>query len=1563
MRCNALLIFGLFALPAVGYSQNQQLAAYQDLITVSTQAPDAASIGKFGNIPVNYNTGATSISIPIFEINVGKTKIPISLDYHSAGIRVDETASSVGIGWALNGIGEVGRNVVGLPDEGVDGFIGYLQSPPFDSLYNDWASGGGLYGTTIDQTYAGFLNAYRQGSAETEPDIYSYTLNGSSGKFILRKDGTFMQFPLTNNVISQITGGFKIVDPAGTVYIFNQMEHTTIISGGIYKTYTGRWRLAEIIDPNTVDTILFHYASACDVNVENYYNYTYSLGYGPDCVNNASPNAINYQGENFTITTIEHTDEEFPSEIDWRGGKITFQNSCDRLDKESEQRINSIDVYAAGKNGYQLTKAVQLYQSYFYSDLTGDSAHDERNYRLRLDSVSYIPLDAISQPETYRMTYNTAVAMASRESMAQDQWGFNNGQFSNPTPMPKQLVTYDAVNYNIGEANRNPDSLSMLSCSIQSIQYPTGGKSVFEFEPHLYLTNTDSTAPKNVPCPAYGSVQTTTQATFTPDSNGSAYSITYSFTSYNYTDVTGRPNVTVTDQTTGEQVMFISSSINPSESINNYSSPSSWYPTLGHTYLIVTNIYTTTDINVNAQFTISWIDTYNVNQIDLAGGLRVKSVTNYDATGAFISRDIYKYGVGESGMGNLVTPSTYLLVNSETITYKCGALASSQGGNLGCQQVVGNPAITYYANPVYPASQFSGSTILYPEVTKYQVDSFGNPNGKSIFEYSVYDDQPAFASTNYSKVGVMLITDLWRNGYLGYQLDYKYNSSANSYQLIHQKFNNYGAARQQTLSGLDLHNNYNWNTSQCYLESMANAIGDYLLVQIPVNSGAMLLQSTSDSTYDDAGHVVGSTVSYSYNDTTHLFPTSEVKIDSKGNPRMTNLKYPHDFSATTPVYANMLSRNIISPVIQTLETYSGVQTRLQNVNYADWFGNQTLFEPSTVQEQIGSFPLETRVQFNSFDKYGNILQQQKVSDMNQSYVWDYTSNYPIATVKNAQQSDIAYTSFEADGTGNWTIGAGTVDQTTAITGTNSYSLNSGSTISASGLNSSTTYIVSYWSHSGPFNIAGTISGYPVTGKTEIMGGFSWTLYVHKVTGQSTISLTGSGLIDELRLYPSTAQMTTYTYSPLVGMTSQTDVGNRVTYYEYDGLARLKRIRDQDYNILKTYEYQYQVPAGCNGCQSVAMETFLGTNTIGYPVGVFDIHGNLVGNAAGASAYVSLWNSDTADERIGTLSTGNDSLHFNIVLHAGQTLPASVTGCRYYQYDLPWTQLDGVRNFNGTYVDFGDGTGMHLAAQQQDTPRVIAPYTTYTTLRAFDYYHRVYFYQVYLIHNYPNDSIKTITFYHNDANENSDLDNAYNPATSLLKLTNLRGNLPQNTNEIGGSCYQQPGALTVSGISNWNSITSVHSFNLQVGDLINGVNHVSYAQDFMQNNRGLDSITTQGCTDTTFKLSLLKSNWNTWFTNLFDLEIIDNQWNREDISALTNLWFFKFYSTSTDSLGANGIPEIDNIINQIAAGAGKYRNNGIINITWPGFDRTNASLNAYQFLKPKGWTIYINGVNE
>jgi len=64
-------------------------------------------------------------------------------------------------------------------------------------------------------------------------------------------------------------------------------------------------------------------------------------------------------------------------------------------------------------------------------------------------------------------------------------------------------------------------------------------------------------------------------------------------------------------------------------------------------------------------------------------------------------------------------------------------------------------------------------------------------------------------------------------------------------------------------------------------------------------------------------------------------------------------------------------------------------------------------------------------------------------------------------------------------------------------------------------------------------------------------------------------------LNTLRTSLPNAQVTTFTYDPLVGVTSITDPRRQTIYYEYDEFNRLKFIKDTDGNLLKEHKYKYK----------------------------------------------------------------------------------------------------------------------------------------------------------------------------------------------------------------------------------------------------------------------------------------------------------------------------------------------------------------------------------------------------
>jgi len=159
-----------------------QAQDYIEQIAIPNE-PTAASLGKYGDIPVSLNSGVPQISIPIFEAKGSRLSVPISLSYHAGGIKVEEIASWVGLGWSLNAGGVINRQVNGIVDHHSRGFFSVgqgaenLQPPPY-ILSSNWDDD-----NNACQDFENALN-------DSEPDIFTFNFPGGTGQFVFDHDAT-----------------------------------------------------------------------------------------------------------------------------------------------------------------------------------------------------------------------------------------------------------------------------------------------------------------------------------------------------------------------------------------------------------------------------------------------------------------------------------------------------------------------------------------------------------------------------------------------------------------------------------------------------------------------------------------------------------------------------------------------------------------------------------------------------------------------------------------------------------------------------------------------------------------------------------------------------------------------------------------------------------------------------------------------------------------------------------------------------------------------------------------------------------------------------------------------------------------------------------------------------------------------------------------------------------------------------------------------------------------------------------------------------------------------------
>lgn len=323
--------------------------------------------------------------------------------------------------------------------------------------------------------------------------------------------------------------------------------------------------------------------------------------------------------------------------------------------------------------------------------------------------------------------------------------------------------------------------------------------------------------------------------------------------------------------------------------------------------------------------------------------------------------------------------------------------------------------------------------------------------------------------------------------------------------------------------------------------------------------------------------------------------TSRASAISNYKSCMTGTTGSWSWSSASPelkALVKLKTRNQVSSVVERSQWRNGKVLATEYVTYQDFAGDTLSIYPArldmihtaapfasssftpvalsaTAVTKDSKYQLEETYTFAN----GNLVATTPVNKMTSSYLWNASQQYPIAEIKNAAYGTSAYTSFEeAANEGGWTYTFSNY-ATDYKTGMKAHSL-SGNDVSRTGLNSATTYIISYWAKGGVPTLTNGVVTNNDASSAEADG---WKYYEKVFTGATAVIISGGAgvYIDELRMYPQGALMTSYAYKPLVGIISSTDPNNRHGYFDYDGLGRLTLMKDAYRNILKQFKYNYR----------------------------------------------------------------------------------------------------------------------------------------------------------------------------------------------------------------------------------------------------------------------------------------------------------------------------------------------------------------------------------------------------
>ena len=499
---NSVFLFLVCICYSIAYSQ-EGIAFDEAMMRNSAsrflKSPEVASMERYGSYPVSEATGIPDITIPIYTIKTGDLEFPISLSYHMGGIRVDDIASCVGLGWTLNAHGSITRTIKGIADEETEGGFLRQSKGSFYDTYNNQQfqavlplDASQFIRAKDDENISSYMEQLILGYIDTQSDVYSYQVHSINGSFVYNTNRELIQCPYSDNKIKRNGNDFTIISDEGVTYCFdssnveytysNDTPYKTSINGFWHdKANSGisSWLISKIISAKS-EVMEFEYmdGGTYEEMLDGWVAYD---GLFPSSnLNYFSKKGKEYVGK--TITRVE----KLLSCIRFNGGSVSFTYSTT---SRQDKRRHALSEITVRDNSNNIIKKVSFSYDHFISKNV-PLPNKKEDYRLKLNSISDVT--ATTFLRSYSFQYNETVMLPPyfatpadvtrrKYNKGQDHWGFFNGVTTNETligmvePQVRSVLGNDA-------ANREPSEAHMKACILTKITYLTGGHTVFETE-------------------------------------------------------------------------------------------------------------------------------------------------------------------------------------------------------------------------------------------------------------------------------------------------------------------------------------------------------------------------------------------------------------------------------------------------------------------------------------------------------------------------------------------------------------------------------------------------------------------------------------------------------------------------------------------------------------------------------------------------------------------------------------------------------------------------------------------------------------------------------------------------------------------------------------------------------------------------------------------------------------------------------------------------------------------------------------------------------------------------